>query len=226
MRTKAFILICLVLSLESFGQAKKNQYLGINIMQLPALTLNVNYSVEINPYFTPLIDIGYTINYVKAANADWVGKLITSHKEPEYNYSDHIQWNSYDIHKQSGGYVKLGGYFNFRNSLEKKNFVHAGIFLTNSVVYESADMLILYPVTYPEPTPVNHTLFIFGLNIAAGFEFSMAKRLKSNIDFQISLPDNNYQNLYGYSNYIPGIGFKDNESRLFPMFIWNFRYRL
>jgi opacity protein-like surface antigen len=226
MRTKIFILLYLLISYGTYGQAKKNQYLGINILQLPALTLNVNYSVEINPFFTPLVDIGYTFNYVKAANIDWAGWLITSHIKHEFDYPDHITWYSYDIHKQSGGYLKLGGYFNFRRALEKQHFAHVGIFLTNSVVYESGDMYILYPVEHIEPTPVNHAVIVTGLNVAAGYEFSIAKRLKSNIDFQISLPNNNYRDLYGYRNFIPGMGFKDNEHRIFPMLIWNLKYRL
>jgi hypothetical protein len=226
MRTKIFLLLCLLISFGTFGQAKKNQYLGINILQLPASTLNINYSIEITPFFTPLVDIGYTFNYVKAENIDWSGWLLTSHRKPEYEYPYKIQWCSFDIYKRSGGYLKLGGYFNFRSALEKQHFVHVGIFLTNSIVYESGDMYILYPVTYFEPTPVNHTVIIFGLNVAAGYEFSLAKRLKSNIDFQISLPNNNYLDLYEYRNFIPGMGFKDNENRLYPMLIWNLKYRL
>jgi hypothetical protein len=226
MRTKILILLCLLISIGIYGQAKKNQYLGLNILQLPTSTLNINYSIELNPFFTPLVDIGYTFNYVKTAKIDWTGWLITSHTKDEFEYPNHVTWCSYDIYKRSGGYFKLGGYFNLRSALEKLHFAHVGIFLTNSVVYESGDMYILYPVTYTEPTPVNHTVIIFGLNVAAGYEFSIAKRFKSNIDFQISLPNNNYRDLYGYSNFIPGMGFKDNESRVFPMLIWNLKYCL
>lgn len=226
MRTRIFILLYFLISFGTYGQAKQDQYLGINILQLPALTININYSAEINPFFTPVVDIGYTFNYVKAAKFDWTGRLITSHREPEYEYPYRVQWCAYDLYIQSGGYFKFGGYFNFRRDIEKKHFAHVGVFQTNSIVYESGDMYILYPVTFLEPTAVNHMVIICGLNVAAGYEFSIANRVKSNIDFQISMPNKNYKYLYEYRNFIPGMGFKDNESRLYPMLIWNLKYRL
>ena len=223
MRTKVLILVCSLVATGTYGQAEKKEYLGINILQLPAFTLNLNYSKEINPRITSLLDIGYTFNYVKAENIDLPGWYLTMHLKKAYG--DEGPWSTYDVNKQSGGYLKVGGYFNFRKTLEKQHFFHLGIFLTNSVVYESATYSILYPLTYP-PYPVNHTIFIMGLNAAGGYEFTLAKRLKSDVDFQISLPDANYRDLYEYRNFIPGMGFKDNEYRWFPMLIWNLKYSL
>jgi len=50
--------------------------------------------------------------------------------------------------------------------------------------------------------------------------------MKSNIDFQISLPGKNYEDLYGYRNYIPGMGYRDYVKYWFPMLLWNIKYNL
>ena len=223
MKTRILIIVCLLISIGTFGQTNKSQYLGMNVLQLPASTINVNYSLEIIPFFTPVADIGYTFNYVKTENVDLPGRYLTSHYKEEFGKT--MPWIIYRTDKQSGGYAKLGGYFNFRKDFEQQNFFHLGLFMTNSIVYESALMQELYPVTYL-PTAVSHTVFIFGLSCAGGYEFSITKRFKSDVDFQISVPGKNYEELYGYSNFIPGMGYKDNESQWFPMLIWNLKYKL
>jgi len=102
-----------------------------------------------------------------------------------------------------------------------------GLFLTNSITYEKCTYqhakgpdLILVPVQ------VSHTIFILGLSTSIGYEFSLTKKLKSSFDFQVSFPNKNYKDLYGYRNYIPGMGFKDFEGYWFPMITWNLKYRL
>jgi hypothetical protein len=223
MKNKLMLLATMLVSAGVLAQTTRNQYLGVNILELPASTINVNYSVDLVPCFTPMVEMGYTFNHVKAENTDIPGWYLTSHYKE--GFSKTIPWVAYSADVQSGGYLKLGGSFNLRNNFERQAFFHIGLFLTNSLVYESGWEQKMYPVTY-EPTPINHTVFLVGLSCLAGYTFSISDRLKSDVDFQVSFPDKKYRDLYGYRNFIPGMGFKDNEKRWFPMLIWNLKYRL
>jgi hypothetical protein len=210
-------------SVLMFGQTGKRQYLGINIMQLPAFTINANFSQDIAPYFTALGDAGYAVNYKKAMNLDLPGTLLTAHEKLD-DVTD-IEMIEYHFYNMAGGYVKAGGYFNMRNNFEKRHFFHLGLFTTYALVYERADKQILYPVT-EEPYLVEHAFFTAGLAFAGGYEFSVSKRLKSQVDLQYSLPVVNQDKPYIFRSFIPGMGFKDNTRRFYPMLIWNVKYQL
>lgn len=207
--------LCLLIAFWTSAQNSRDQFIGINVLQLPAMTINANYSIELNPFLTPIADIGYAFNYEKSF--DIIGNLLTPHCD--------CGNDGYNIDKLTGAYLKIGTFLNLRNSFDKHNFFHVGLFLNNSIVYESGDYLI---VGEGESIiqPVSHTVFVPGLSFSGGYEFSFLKKMKSNIDFQISLPGKNYKDLYGYSNYIPGMGYRDFEKYWFPMLVWNLKYRL
>jgi hypothetical protein len=217
MKRVILAILSMLAILQVSGQSDRNMYLGINILQLPAFTLNVNYSSEFKPFLTPIIDLGYTFNYSKSF--DILGIILTPHC---------TCWNNgYHLSNQSGGYLKFGTFFNLRKTFEKKNYPQVGLFLTNSIVYEYGiyqPKVVIY--TMPDPVQLNHTKFILGLSAMIGYEYYISKRLQSNFDFQISFPNKNYRNLYWYRNYIPGMGYKDYNGYWFPMIIWNIKYRL
>ena len=213
---RVLTILMILIGLTSFGQNDKYQYLGINILQLPTSTINLNYSIDYKPFLTPIADIGYAFGYNQ--NYDLVGRFLTPHIK---------LYDGYTIEKQSGGYLKIGGFFNIRKDFEKQNFFHLGLFLTNSIVYEKG--LYLSPFDsrpYSYAKNIEHTVYIFGFSTSLGYEFKITNRIKSNIDFQLSFPTDKYLDLYSYCNFIPGMGFKDTESNLFPMLLWNFKYRL
>ncbi|HOW32701.1 MAG TPA: hypothetical protein PLP88_14145, partial [Bacteroidales bacterium] len=79
-----------------FSQVQKAKYLGVNILQLPALTINSNYSRDLSPLFTAVVDAGYTINYQKAINIDLPGMLLTAHEKSDGN--EKIELIEYDYH--------------------------------------------------------------------------------------------------------------------------------
>ncbi len=219
MKKYKILIILLFIPIRFFGQSEGFKYIGINAFQIPALTLNVNYINDFKPYISALIDVGFTPNYKKAINIDYISFFLTPHCD--------CGNDGYDIDKQTGGYLKIGGYLNFRRIYETQKFMHLGLFLTNSLIFESG----LYQLpTDNEPSviyeSIEHTKHILGLSISGGYEFNITQRLKSNFDFQISLPNKTYKDLYGYRNYIPGMGFKDYEGYWFPMLIWNLKYRL
>ena len=214
---KRILTILIILSgLKSYGQDDKYQFIGLNLLQLPTSTINLNYSIDYKPFLTPIVDIGYAFGYNE--NYDLIGMFLTPHVK---------LYDGYSIDKQSGGYLKLGGYINLRKDFEKQNFFHLGLFWTNSIVYEKG--LYLSPIDsrpYSYADKIEHTVYLSGLSTSLGYEFKITNRLKTHIDFQLSIPSDKYLDLYSYGNFIPGMGFKDTENYVFPMMIINIKYRL
>jgi hypothetical protein len=217
MKQFLFLVLCIFAISNVSGQSDRNYYWGINVLTLTTTTLNTNYEIDIIPSVSSLIDLGYTFNYEKAF--DLVGTRITPHCK--------CGNEGYNLSRQSGGYLRLGAYLNFRKDFEVKSYPHIGLFFTNAIICEKGMFQPLIVTEFvPDPKEVSHTIFVFGLSLSFGYEFSITKRLKSYIDFQNSFPNKNYHDLYGYRNYIPGMGFKDSELYWFPMFILNLRYKL
>ena len=184
MKRHILLIVFFLNILNISGQSGKASYLGVNLLQIPALTMNANLTSEVKPFLSPLVELGYTINYTKAI--DFMGYILTPHCK--------CANDGYDISKQSGGYIKIGAFFNLRNDFKKSNYPHLGLFLTNSIVNEEGIYLPPEQSVYM-PVEVNHSKYIIGLSASLGYEFSITNRLKSNIDFQISLPNNNYKTL-------------------------------
>ena len=213
---RTFTVLLSLIALNFYGQNDKKQFVGVNLLQLPTSTINFNYSVELKPFLTAVADIGYTFGYNE--NYDFIGRLLTPHIK---------LYDGYTIDKHSGGYIKIGGYLNLRKDFEKQNFFHLGLFLTNSIVHEEG--LYLSPIDsrpYSQADKVEHTVNIFGFSTSLGYEFKITDRLKTHFDFQLSFPTDKYLDLYGYRNFIPGMGIKATNSKWFPMLILNLKYRL
>lgn len=222
MKKIAIVLCALILAIPAFAQSvKKSQekgdmYVGMNLLQYTSLTINANFSTEYKPWLTGFADVGYAINYSNSKSYDVLGYILTPHIDANND--------GYDLSKQNGGYIKLGGFYNFRKTYEKKNYIHLGLFLNNAYVYEKANFID--PVLHIGGVEKIHGVLISGLSVSAGYEFEFLKYFSSSIDFQVSLPAGNYKNLYGYSNFIPGMGHKDYNGYWFPMLIWNVKYKL
>ena len=210
-------ILVILIGIKSYGQNDKNQFVGLNILQLPTSTINFNYSIDYKPFFTPTADIGYAFGYNE--NYDLIGMFLTPHIK---------LYDGYTLDKQSGGYVKIGGFVNLRKNFERINFPHFGIFITNSIIHEEGRYLspfssIPYDIAARK---IKHNINLFGLNTSIGYEFKVTNRLKAHIDFQLSFPTDKYLELYSYGNFVPGMGFKDTENNVFPMLILNLKYRL
>jgi hypothetical protein len=212
-----FILVFfLSFSFQLAGQDIKTSLIGINIFQLPAGTLNVNYSLEPKPFFTVAVDAGYTFNYIAFEKTDLIGYLLTRHND---------LYDGYYLKKQSGGYLKLGGFLNLRNDFSKRNYFHLGIFLTNALAYEEGyyqDPSDSQP--YTEADRINHRVFLFGLGSSVGYEFSLGKRLKCSTDYQLTWTSN-MNELYSYTHFVPGMGATGcTAAKFFPMLMLNLKY--
>jgi len=195
-----------------FAQSDGRQFLGINLLQLPTSTLNLNYSKEIHPYLTGHIDVGYTIDYVSVHERDWLGKYLTDH-----NSNMDFPYGCNTHNEQSGGYLKLGAYFNARRTYIQASYFRLGLFITNSIVYEDhlvgGDMMIL------------HTLYIPGVSGSCGYELQISSRFKASLDYQIS--SSIFKNdLSTNECFVPGMGLSGKGRNLYPMVLLNIKYEL
>ena len=191
-----------------FAQSDGRQFIGINLLQLPTSTLNLNYSKEIHPYLTGHIDVGYTRDYVSAHEKDLLGKYLTDHNF-QYGYNRHRE--------QSGEYLKLGTYFNARRTYIQTSYFRLGLFITNSIVYE--DYLI------GDDVRALHTLYIVGVSGSCGYELQISSRFKVSLDYQIS--SSIFKNdLSTNECFVPGMGLSGKGRNLYPMVLLNIKYEL
>ena len=204
------LMVLLFCGCTVFCQTSKKNYIGIYLFQLPSTTLNANYSVELKPFFTPLIDLGYTFNFVKGIDL------------PRPTYA---QWDGYRFKSISGGYFKVGGYFNLRKSFKKMNYFHLGLFSSNAWVNEMVDYNA--PGSPAPLEKLQHRIPIWGYAISAGYElYLLTNKLSANIDFQLSYPKINADQLYSFRRFIPGIGYQGTNNSWHPMLVVNLKYRL
>ena len=207
---KTSLLIFLIFSgALCFAKSDGRQFFGFNVFQLPTSTLNLNYSKEIRPFLTGHIDMGYTFDYVGFYEWDLLGRSLTDHPSMRFP-------NGYNNHfAQSGGYLKLGTYFNLRRTYTKVNYFRLGLFLTNSIVYE--DFLI------GGDGVAFHTLYIPGVSGSCGYEFEITSRIKTSLDFQLS--SSIIKNDLSTSEcFVPGMGLSGKGRNLYPMIIWNIKF--
>jgi hypothetical protein len=215
--TRSLIIFALVLSAGIVSAQDKQIHqhaLGINLLQIPATTIDLTYDYSPNANFSYSFGAGYTFDYTK--NFDLVGFFLS----PHYKCGNY----GYIMKQQSGGFLRAGIKYNFRKSPEKLNFFFVGGNLIGSVisekaVYEGWDT----PVSPPEK--LSQTLFIPGITASLGYQFRISGSLHSAMGVQFSFPSAKYADLYGYTNYIPGMGFMETcgsrKTVLFPMIFFN-----
>ena len=164
-----------------------------------------------------IVNSGYTINY--ANSFDFIGFFLT----PHYKCGN----DGYSMKNQSGGFIKIGMKLNFRNSIEKKNYFYLGVFMTNSLISEETEYEN-WDIPNSQIEDLNHKIFIFGLTGAVGYNFRISNKLSSDFGLHISMPSKNYDDLYGYSNYIPGMGYMETcgNEKIFPLIVLNLKYKL
>jgi hypothetical protein len=187
---------------------------GINLLQIPATTIDLTYDYSPKAYFSYSFGAGYTFDYTK--NFDLVGFFLS----PHYKCGNY----GYVMKQRSGGFLRAGMKYHFSRTLEKQNFFFVGGFLTGSVIREEAE----YegwdtPVSPPEN--LSHTLIIPGMTTSIGYQFRISGSLHSAAGVQFSFPSAKYADLYGYTHYIPGMGFREScgsrNTVLFPMVFLN-----
>jgi len=214
---KGLLLTLLVLlATTSHGQNKQihQHALGINLLQIPATTIDLTYDYSPKANFSYSIGAGCTFDYTK--NFDLVGFILS----PHYKCGNY----GYIMKQQSGGFLRAGIKYNFRKTMEKENFFFVGGYLTGSVIREKAEFEGWdTPVSPPEK--LNQMLFIPGISASLGYQFRISGSLQSAVGAQLSFPSAKYADLYGYTNYIPGMGFMETcgsrKTVLFPMIFFN-----
>jgi len=164
------------------------------------------------------INSGYTFNY--SNSFDFVGFLLSPHLK--------CANDGYKMIKQSGGFINLGINYHFRKSFEKRNYFFIGASINNSFISESAEYQDMESQG-SQTESFNHDIYLFGWSGIVGYNFKIINKLSSEFGIKISMTNNKFKELYGYENYIPGLGFMDTASSdtpVFPMIILNLKYEI
>ncbi len=214
------LLIISLICLRSSGQdiASWNKEIGINILQIPATTLDLSYEISNNPRYSFIYNAGYTLNY--SNSCDWIGFFLSPHAK----CGNH----GYILEKQTGGFIKLGLKYHFRQTIEKRNNFFLGAFITNSLIYEKAKFKN-WEIPNSQVEELKHYVYIFGITGAFGYNIKISDKLRLDSGVQISVPSKKFKDLYGYQNYIPGMGYMEtcsSERSIFPMLVLNLKYIL
>ncbi len=214
-----FVFLTTFIRAEIYGQAKNvwRHEIGINLLQIPATTIDLSYNFAFKPRYSLLLNTGYTLNY--ASSFDFAGFFLS----PHFKCGN----NGYSMKNQSGGFLKIGIKYNLRKAIEDNNYFFFGGFITNSLIHEKAEYNNL-DVPTSQNEYLNHTVFIWGVNGEIGYNFKISNRLNSDFGVQISLPSKEYTEMYGYRNYIPGMGYMETcgGAKIFPMLVLNLKYSL
>ncbi|PIY04173.1 MAG: hypothetical protein COZ21_07250 [Bacteroidetes bacterium CG_4_10_14_3_um_filter_31_20] len=199
-----------------FGQQKRtNSFsIGTNIIKIPALTIDLLCDFHYRPQLDFNFNSGYGFNHTGYDLSRWLTGMIKSGND------------GYLMEEQKGWYFKLGARYNIRNNYNSKCYLFIGSYIANSFVKEKAK----YDFFSPDSQWVNisHKIYIFGLTCYSGISINIFKHLSLEIGLEAGIPTNKYKELYGYDNFIPGIGVKANsdQSRWFPQILTNIKYNL
>ncbi len=212
-------LIILFILFQFNTNAQNNEwhhYLGSNIIQIPTLTADFSYLTSNRHWYDLVVNTGYTFHYLPYAD---INAILLS---PHYKGGN----DGYHMLNQSGPYVNPGIKFNFRKDETDNKYFFIGFLSKNSFLHEKTR----YSAPSSNETHIfEHNKFIYGLSIWAGFNFKMKDKINSDLGIQISKPLTNISNLYGYQNYIPGIGYMEIAEpsyHIFPLIVWNFKYKI
>lgn len=186
----AFMLIFVAGNLQ--GQERRKFIVGTNLYQMPATTFSVSLNQSKFPNFENLTEIGYTHNYLLGF-------------DPMYFLILHCDCGNdgYNPEIQKGFYLKGGGIWNFRKTFDKKFFFSTGFGSTTSLVYEVAD----YTNQFDWLSHQKHYVLILSLNQYFLMNWEIKKyRLQAGL--LVSETFLNGKRLYGYENYVAGIGLR------------------
>ncbi len=178
----------------------------------------MSYEISKNPNYSIIYNTGYTLNY--SNSFDLIGFFL----------SPHIKCGNdgYTLEKQTGGFIKVGLKYNFRYTSEKRNHFYLGIHITNSLIFEKAKY-VNWHIQNSQDEEMKHFIYIIGITGAFGYSFKISDKFNSDFGVSVSVPSKIFKNLYGYQNYIPGMGYMetcDARRSIFPMIVLNIKYSL
>ncbi len=192
--------------------------IGTNLLKIPPLTFDIIYDYKYKPYLDFTVNTGYGFNYNGSNDLSrWLTGMCKGGND------------GYLLEKQSGPYLKLGIKANTRKNFNTKYYFFVGSYIANSFIYEKALSNIYWNIGFPinSANPyrqMTHNLYIFGVTGFGGFSFIIYKKISCDIGLEIGFPSSKYKELYGYENFIPGIGTKANTAYWFPQLLLNLKY--
>ena len=213
-KLKVIFIVCTIVLLiprKGFGQEEKIMHhaIDLNLLQLPATTIDITYAFSNNPHYDFLVNTGFTFNY--SQSIDYIGWLLTPHFDCGNDGFTMIQ--------QTGAFLKGGMKYNVRKSFDKKHYFFFSAYVCSSWIYEEADKI----------KRLKHHKFIYGFTGAVGYHIHIYKKISTDIAVNISYtPDKTVKDLYGYQNYIPGMGFMETcgNTCVFPIIVWSIKYQI
>ena len=145
----------ILISNNLFSQERKGLYhnIGINLLQIPATTIDLSYEISKQPSYSLIINTGYTLDYTKSF--DFIGFILS----PHYKGGN----DGYIMKYQKGGFFKLGLRYKFRNTVDKKDYFFLTAFLTNALIYEKSEYTNWDNISNSQVEELKHRIFIFGL---------------------------------------------------------------
>ena len=211
MRKIAILFFCGII-VSSFVRSQSKYTIGVNAAELPALTLDVNHFYKISPRFELMGNTGFSFNHTYGGDINWI---LVPHYKCEGDYK---------IINQSGGFLKAGFRFNFRKLSGKNHYIFSQINIIGSMLFEKVYPLCTGTCPAIWYSGFQHWVFISGAGTTLGYSFQLGKKLFSDLGLQVSYPFYRDGTLYGFRNFIPGIGFKDSNSKWFPVIVFNINY--
>ncbi len=213
---KKVVFLCLIFLQTTILYSQSDQYIGINIMQLFAKSVNINYRIDKYPRLSYLFEGGLTFNYTQQT------------RDPEWLFN-YDPWMSTDTRSEkiSGGFLKIGL---LTRSVEKKNYLNVGISLINSVIHEEGIYEDCYydddEIFHEDDIPFNQTYYKMGFGFYLGYNLKISKKIATNMGFQSSFSLKGSKEGYWMYEFIPGMGINSAESHFRLMPVINISYKL
>lgn len=217
MKSRIFILNAfLLLNYSLCGQTSDilSYEVGVDLLQLPASTINASCRTNITPFFSIVVNGGYTLNAEKS---------IQMYKELFAPFSKHEESvDENNIDNQSGRFLQTGIDINFRGSIDQPNYLFLGAYLTDSRLYQRYYYHRNHYYGVYDDNYDDHYLHIYSFTCSFGCHFQIISLFASEIRVNLSFPTNNVKTMYGNQKFIPGMGYKDTSDNvyIFPMLSW------
>lgn len=167
---------------------------GFDVIRLTATTLEVSYIEPFNDNISIVFNPGYTVDYSKSV--DVVGFFLSPHCK--------CANDGYFLTQQSGAFINVGTEFNLKKEF-LSNYFFIGVFFNGGYIHEKAKYI---ETSLSKEEKLKHTIFTYGAGMYVGYDFFIHKKWRGDIAFQVAAP-RNIDDLYGYKNYVPGMGFSE-----------------
>jgi hypothetical protein len=222
-KSKLHIIILTLLwsGLHAQEDFNKSFSIGTNLIKIQASTIDIIADYHFKNYLDFSVNTGYALNHIQPDLSIFLTGMCKGGND------------GYIIQGRQGWYFKFGARYNFHKTDDSKFYFFSGVYLASSFIQEKTlyDMTWDNPNLYPSDSSMvllGHKMYMFGFTAYGGGSIKLAKRLFLEIGLEAGFPTIKYKELYGYENFIPGIGAKANSDNAywFPQILVNMKYKI